>query len=47
MGGSIEVLKQYIIFENKIKKKFYFFNDINEKQIIQFKKKEKLDKTLL
>lgn len=47
MGGSILGAEAiYNFLENKIKKKFYFFNDINEKQIIQFKKKEKLDKTL-
>ncbi len=47
MGGSILGAEAiYNFLENKIKKKFYFFNDINEKQIIQFKKKEKIDKTL-
>ena len=42
MGGSIlgsEAI--YNFFKKKIKKKFYFFNDLNENKIIEFKKKRK------
>ena len=47
MGGSIlgsEAI--YNFFKKKIKKKFYFFNDLNENKIIEFKKKENVSKTL-
>ena len=47
MGGSIlgsEAI--YNFFKKKIKKKFYFFNDLNENKIIEFKKKENISKTL-
>ena len=47
MGGSIlgsEAI--YNFLEEKIKKKFYFFNDIDEKKILNFKKKEKFSKIL-
>ena len=47
MGGSIlgaESLYQFL--ENKIKKKFYFFDDINAKKITLFKNKKNLKKTL-
>ena len=43
MGGSIlgsEAI--YNFFENKIKKKVYFFNNLDENKIINFKKKYKL-----
>ena len=47
MGGSIlgsEAI--YDFFKKKIKKKFYFFDDLNENKIIEFKKKENISKTL-
>ena len=47
MGGSIlgsEAI--YNFFKKKIKNKFYFFNDLNENKIIEFKKKENISKTL-
>ena len=47
MGGSIlgsEAI--YYFFKEKIKKKFYFFNDLNEKEIIGLKKSENLNKIL-
>ena len=47
MGGSIlgsEAI--YNFFKKKIKKKFYFFDDLNENKIIEFKKKENISKTL-
>ena len=47
MGGSIlgsEAIKNFL--DVKIKKKIYFFNNLNINQIIDFKKKEKLDKVL-
>ena len=47
MGGSIlgsEAI--YNFFKKKIKKKFYFFNDLNENKLIEFKKKENISKTL-
>ncbi len=47
MGGSIlgsEAI--YNFLKNKIKKKFYFFNDIDEKKILDFKKKKISNKTL-
>ena len=47
MGGSIlgsEAI--YNFLGNKIKKKFYFFNDLNLRKSFLFKKKEKLDKIL-
>ncbi len=47
MGGSIlgsEAI--YYFFKEKIKKKFYFFNDLNEKEIIDLKKSENLNKIL-
>ncbi len=47
MGGSIlgsEAIKNFL--DVKIKKKIYFFNNLNIRQIINFKKKEKLDKVL-
>ena len=40
MGGSILGSKAiYFFLRNKIKKKFYFFDDINEKKLFNFKKK--------
>ena len=36
----------YNFLESKIKKKVYFFDDINEKKIIDIKKKENLKKVL-
>ena len=47
MGGSIlgsEAI--YNFLEKKIKKNFYFFDDLNEKKILNFKKKENLNKVL-
>ena len=47
MGGSIlgaEALNDF--FHEKIKKKIYFFNDLNETKIKKFKKKENLNKVL-
>lgn len=47
MGGSIlgaEAIHNF--FQRKIKKKIYFFNNIDEKKIISFKKKEDLSKVL-
>tara|TARA_B100000035_G_scaffold314888_1_gene332840 strand:- start:1463 stop:2677 length:1215 start_codon:yes stop_codon:yes gene_type:complete len=47
MGGSIlgtEAL--YSSLQNRIKKKIYFFNDLNENEISDFKKKEKFSKAL-
>ena len=47
MGGSILGAEAiYNFFEDKIKKKIYFFNDLNENDILNFKKKEKLSKVL-
>lgn len=47
MGGSILGAEAiYDFFQSKIKKKFYFFNDIDENKITEFKKKENLNKTL-
>ena len=47
MGGSIlgtEAIYQFL--ENKIKKKVYFFNNLDEKQIKDFKRKEISSKVL-
>ena len=45
MGGSILGSKAiYFFLRNKIKKKFYFFDDINEKKLLNFKKKENFKK---
>ncbi len=47
MGGSIlgsEAI--YSFLEKKIKKNFYFFNDLNENKILKFKKNKNLKKTL-
>ena len=47
MGGSIlGSMAIHNFLETKIKKKVYFFDDINEKKIIDFKKKENLKKVL-
>tara|TARA_B100001057_G_scaffold494292_1_gene590524 strand:- start:1807 stop:3021 length:1215 start_codon:yes stop_codon:yes gene_type:complete len=47
MGGSIlGVEAVYNFFQLKITKKIYFFNNIDEKKIISFKKKENLSKVL-
>ncbi len=47
MGGSILGSKAiYFFLRNKIKKKFYFFDDINEKKLLNFKKKENFKKVL-
>ena len=47
MGGSILGAEAiYNIFKRKIKKKVYFLNDIDEKKLIRFKKKENLSKIL-
>ena len=47
MGGSIlgsEAVYNYL--EEKIKKKIYFFDNLDEKKILKFKKKENLAKVL-
>ena len=47
MGGSIlgsEAI--YNFLEKKIKKRIYFFNDLNEDKITNFKKRNKLSKVL-
>ena len=47
MGGSILGAEAiYNFLEKKIKKKIYFFNNLDEKEIINFKKKRKLSKVL-
>ena len=48
MGGSIlgtEAIHNFL--GEKIKKKVYFFNDLNIENITNFKRKENLDKTLI
>lgn len=48
MGGSILGTEAiYNFLGEKIKKKVYFFNDLNIENITNFKKKENLDKTLI
>ena len=47
MGGSIlgvEAIYQFL--NHHIKKNVFFFNDINETKLLNFKKKKKLKKTL-
>jgi glucose-6-phosphate isomerase len=47
MGGSIlgaEAIHNFL--HKKIKKKIYFFDDLNSEKILNFKKKENLNKTL-
>ena len=47
MGGSILGTEAIYNFLNKkIKKRVFFFNDLNEKKIKNFKKKENFDKVL-
>ncbi len=47
MGGSIlGSMAIHNLFEDKIKKKFYFFDDLNEKKLLNLKKKENLNKVL-
>ena len=47
MGGSILGIEAiYKFLEKKIKKKVYFFDDINEKKLIDFNKEEIISKTL-
>ncbi len=47
MGGSILGAEAiYCFFQKKIKKKIYFFNDLDEEKITEFKKKEDLSKVL-
>jgi len=47
MGGSILGAEAiYYFFKEKIKKKFYFFNDLNEKELLNLKKNENLNKIL-
>lgn len=47
MGGSILGAEAiYNFFENKINKKIYFFNNIDENKILNFKKKENFSKIL-
>ena len=47
MGGSILGAQAiYNFFHTKIKKKIYFFDDLNENKIINFKKKENFSKVL-
>ena len=48
MGGSILGVEAiYSFLEKKIKKKIYFFNDINTKKIFDLKKKKNLNKSLI
>jgi glucose-6-phosphate isomerase len=47
MGGSILGAEAiYNFLENKINKKIYFFDDLNDENIIKFKKKNKTSKVL-
>ena len=47
MGGSILGAEAiYNFFQKKIKKEFYFFDDIDETKILKFKKKENLSNVL-
>lgn len=47
MGGSILGAQAiYNFFHTKIKKKIYFFDDLNENKIINFKKKENFSRVL-
>ena len=47
MGGSILGTEAiYNFFNDKIKKKFFFFNNLNSKEVAYFKKKEKIQKIL-
>ena len=47
MGGSILGAEAiYSFLERKIKKKFYFIDNLDSKKIDQLKKKEKINKTL-
>ena len=47
MGGSILGAEAiYSFFKKKIKKKFYFFNDINENKLLDFKNSENLSDIL-
>ena len=47
MGGSILGTQAiYSFFQTKIKKKIYFFDDINEDKILNFKRKENIKKVL-
>ena len=47
MGGSIlGSMAIYNLLEKKIKKKFYFFDNLDEKKIINFKKNNNLKKIL-
>ena len=47
MGGSIlGSTAIHSLFKQKIKKKFYFFDNLDEKKILNFKKKQNLNKIL-
>ncbi len=47
MGGSILGAEAiYNLFKNKVKKKIYFFNNLDEDELIKFKKNQKLSKIL-
>ena len=47
MGGSVLGAEAiYSFLENKIKKKFFFFNNIDEAKLLKFKKNINLNKTL-
>ena len=47
MGGSIlGSMAIHDLLRNKIKKKFYFFDNLNEKKLLNFKKNENLDNVL-
>ena len=47
MGGSILGAEAiHHCFKSKIKKKFYFFNDLDEEKILNFKRTENLSKVL-
>ena len=47
MGGSIiGSMAIHSLYKQKIKKKFYFFDNLDEKKILNFKKKQNLNKIL-
>ena len=47
MGGSVLGAEaMYNFFGSKIKKKIYFFDDLNENKLLEFKRNEKLSNIL-